>query len=71
MLLLQVCRDGLLLGPGPRREAQVPAARSVSHRVPRGAGGLRVKEPLDDVRQLVPYQIEEQTFILYSNLEFL
>lgn len=40
---LQVCSDGLLLGPGPRGEAQVSAARSVSHRVPRSVGRLRVK----------------------------
>lgn len=41
--VLQVCGDGLLLGPGPGGEAQVPAAGSVSHRVPRSVGRLRVK----------------------------
>ena len=41
--LWQVCSDGLLLGPGPRGEAQVSAACSVSHRISCSAGCLRVK----------------------------
>lgn len=41
--VLQVCSDGLLLGFGPRGEAQVSAAGPVSHRVSRSVGCLRVK----------------------------
>lgn len=42
--VLQVCSDGLLLGPGPWGEAQVSAACPVSHRVSRSVGRLRVNK---------------------------
>lgn len=41
--VLQVCSDGLLLGSRSRGETQVSAACSVSHRIPRSVGRLRVK----------------------------
>lgn len=42
----QVCCNGVLLGTGSRREAEVPAACPVPHRVPCSFGGLCLNSSL-------------------------